>query len=429
MKVDFDKLKAEVSLPDLLLHFGWSFAPGTSSAAVKMTNGTDVYIIKKNRKGQQTYWDLHGTDRGKSCLDFMQQELYKQTGKMPSLPKVAEALQIFLNNNDIATTNNSAIKVTDASLDRSQLTTLWHELKPYSGDFLEKRGIKPETLDSPVFKDVFYSRRYKVLRKDYYNTCVKLQNASGFQGISQRAYDENGNSFKGIKGNKYGSIAVSNYDPSRPIDLILVGESMIDNVSHYQMKLLNSSQNVLYISTEGNITQGQIELIDFLLSHNNVTDIANQLMYIFDNDHNGYKYAIKLDTYLKEKVVPDIEHLTIDEVKEIALKLPNIVLPTLKDWNEDLKVGITSSNDKRFVTSMLNTDYNELSKLHSEGYCPSNKMLDNLESYYSNEMRIAINKIFELSMSKKINYTSEVSPIYNIPTVSKNMKEEQSINM
>lgn len=425
MKVDFNKLKAEISLPDLLLHFGWSFAPGTSSAAVKMTNGTDVYIIKKNKQGQQTYWDLHGTDRGKSCLDFMQNQLYLQTGRIPSLREVGEALQNFLNNHDIVTTKNSVIKVTDGSLDRSQLVTLWHELKPYSGDFLEIRGIKSETLKSPVFKDVFYSRKYKVFRKEYYNTCVKLQNASGFQGISQRAYDEKGDSFKGIKGNKYGSLAVSNYDPSRPIDLILVGESMIDNVSHYQMHLVNSNQNIVYISTEGNITQGQIELIDYLLSYNNVTDITNQLMYIFDNDHNGYKYTIKLDTYLKEKVIPEIEHLTVDEAKELALKLPNIVLPTLKDWNDDLKVGIVSSNDKRFVTSILNADYNELIKLHSEGYSPSYKMLDNLKPYYSNDMRIAINKIFELPMSQKNNNTSEVSPVNNFPAV----REEQSINI
>lgn len=429
MKVDFNKLKSEISLPDLLLHFGWSFAPGTSSAAVKMTNGTDVYIIKKNKQGHQTYWDLHGTDRGKSCLDFMQKELLNQTGKMPSLREVGEALQNFLNNHDIVTTNNSAIKVTDGSLDRNQLVTLLHELKPYSGNFLEKRGIKPEILDSPVFKDVFYSRRYKVLRKDYYNTCVKLQNASGFQGISQRAYDENGNSFKGIKGNKYGSIAISNYDSSRPIDLILVGESMIDNASHYQMKLFNTKQNVLYISTEGNITQGQIELIDFLLSHNNVTDIANQLMYIFDNDHNGYKYAIKLDTYLKEKEVPKIEHLTADEVKELALNLPNIDLPTLKDWNEDLNVGITSNNDKRFVTSILHTDYNELVKLQLEGYRPSLSMLDTLEPYYSKDIRIAITKIFELPINQKLN-TSELSPLNISPTVARKDKiENQSITI
>ena len=165
MKVDFNKLKAEISLPDLLLHFGWSFAPGTSSAAVKMTNGTDVYIIKKNKQGQQTYWDLHGTDRGKSCLDFMQQELYRQTGKMPSLREVGEALQNFLNNHDIITTNNSTIKVTDGSLDRNQLTLLRHELKPYSEDFLEKRGIKSETLESPVFKMYSFQESTKYLEK------------------------------------------------------------------------------------------------------------------------------------------------------------------------------------------------------------------------------------------------------------------------
>lgn len=402
MKVDFNKLKAEISLPDLLLHFGWSFAPGTSSAAVKMTNGTDVYIIKKNKQGQQTYWDLHGTDRGKSCLDFMQQELYRQTGKMPSLREVGEALQNFLNNHDIITTNNSTIKVTDGSLDRNQLTLLRHELKPYSEDFLEKRGIKSETLESPVFKDVFFSRKYKVLRKVFYNTCVILQNANGFQGISQRGYDENGKSFKGIKGNKYGSIAVSSYDPSRPIDLILVGESMIDNVSHYQMKLINSNKNVVYISTEGNITQGQIELIDFLLSHNNVTDITNQLMYIFDNDNNGYKYAIKLDTYLKEKVVPEIEHLTVDEIKELALKIPNIDLPTLKDWNEDLNACIFSINDKEFVTAIINHNYNKLVELNTLGYTPSTQMLAMLEPRLSEKTKAVINKLFKIELKGEL---------------------------
>lgn len=424
MKVDFNKLKAEISLPDLLLHFGWSFAPGTSSAAVKMTNGTDVYIIKKNKQGQQTYWDLHGTDRGKSCLDFMQQQLYRQTGKMPSLREAGEALQNFINNNEIATADNSAIKVTDGSLDSNQLTTLWQELRPYSGNFLEKRGIKPEILNSPVFKDVFYSVKYKIHRKDYYNTCVKLQNAKGFQGISQRGFDEDGKSFKGIKGNKYGSIAVSNYDTSRPIDLILVGESMIDNISHYQMELFNSNLNILYISTEGNITQGQIELIDFVLSHNNVTDLTNQLKYIFDNDHNGYKYAIKLDTYLKEKVLPNIEHLTVEEAKKLALKLPNIALPILKDWNEDLKVGIISNNDKRLVTSILNADYNELIKLHSEGYYPSHEILGNLRPYYSTEMQVAINKIFDLPIIQE-----NISEISSIGRSTATTHKEQSINI
>lgn len=402
MKVDFNKLKTEISLPDLFLHFGWSFAPGTSNAAVKMTNGTDVYIIKKNQQGHQTYWNLHGTDKGKTCLDFMQKQLYEQTGKMPSLRQVGEALQNFLNNHEIITTNNSTIKVTDASLDKSQLSILRNELKTYSGDFLGKRGIRSETLESPVFKDIFFSRKYKMLRKDYYNTCVIMQNASGFQGISQRGYYENGNSFKGIIGNKYGSLAVSNYDQSRPIDLILIGESMIDNVSHYQMKLLNSNKNVVYVSTEGNITQGQIELIDFLLLHNNITDITNQLMYIFDNDLNGYKYAIKLDTYLKEKKIIELEHLSLEELKETALKLPNISLPILKDWNEDLNACIFSAMDKEFVTAVINNEYNKFVELNMSGYVPPIQMLTMLEPMYSEESKVTIQKIFKIDFKENL---------------------------
>ena len=37
MKVDFNKLKTDISLPDLFMHYGWNYAPGTSNAAVKLT--------------------------------------------------------------------------------------------------------------------------------------------------------------------------------------------------------------------------------------------------------------------------------------------------------------------------------------------------------------------------------------------------------
>lgn len=425
MKVDFNKLKTDISLPDLFIHFGWNFAPGTSHAAVKLTNGSQTVVIKKNSKGMYTYWDVHGDERGKTCLDFMQQQIHNQTGKMPTLREVGEALQRFLDNHEILTTENSNIKVTNASLDSFQLSTLSRELHPYNGDFLSIRGITSETLLSSVFEGVFHSREYKQNGKKYNNTCVMLINTNGFQGISQRGFNDEGKSFKGILGYKYGSIAVSKHDSSRPLDLVLVGESMIDNASHYQLKYLNSEKNILYISTEGNITLGQVELINRLLTYNKLTNISEQVNYIFDNDHNGYKYAIKLDMYLKKQILPEIENLTTEELKYIVNQIPNLDLPTLNDWNDDLKVGIISNNDKRFVTSILNADYNELIKLHSEGYSPSCKMLDNLEPYYSNDMRIAINKIFELPMSQTNNKTLELSPLNNLPAV----KEEQSINI
>lgn len=426
MKVDFDKLKRDVSLPEFFLYLGWKFVSGSSNSSPKMSNGSDTVIIKKNSKDYYTYWDVHGEARGKTIIDLMQQHIYDQTGRMPSLREAGEAVQNYVNNKEVVLSQESRFGVSNAKLDPNQLAFLNSKLKPYQGDFLQKRGITQDTLSSPVFSGVFTSSEYRKDGKVYNNTCTRLINQNGFQGISRRGIrPEDGKNFKGISGNKYDSIVVSKHDKTRPIEHIYVCESMIDAASHYQMKLLNTEKNILYISTEGNITQGQMDVIKLLLSKQNINNINDQVTYIFDNDNNGYKYAIKLDTYLKEKVIPEIEHLTEDEAKELAIKLPNIVLPTLKDWNDDLKVGIIFNSDKRFVTSILNADYNELIKLHSEGYSPSCKMLDNLEPYYSNDMRIAINKIFELPMSQENNNTSEVSPLNNFPTV----REEQIINI
>lgn len=422
MKVDFKKLKTDISLPDLLIHYGWNFAPGTSNAAVKMTNGSQTIVIKKNSLGQYTYWDVHGESRGKSCLDFMQEHLYEQTGKMPNIREVGEVLQSFLDDRNIITTENSNIKVTNANLTPAQITELYHELKPYNGDFLSKRGITNETISSSVFSDVFYTRQYKYQHKEYNNTCIKLINATGMQGISQRGFNEDGQSFKGIKGHKYGSIAVSRHDKSRPLDLVFVGESMIDNASHYQIKLLNSDKNILYISTEGNITQGQIELIHQLLLHQKINDITNQVKYIFDNDHNGYKYALKLDGFLKEQKIPEIEQLSTDELKILVNQLPNKELPILIDWNEDLQTSIQATNEKNFFEAINNKEYSRLINLQEKGFKPSAEAIKLIEQTTPYEAMIAVKKIFAVYGDTKTQLKNDKTNDVNSKSCDKNIE-------
>ena len=94
MKVDFDKLKREVSLPDFFLHLGWKFVEGSSNSSPKLSNGSQTVVIKKNKKDFYTYWDVHHDEtRGKTIIDLMQQHIYDQPGKMPSLREVGEAIQ------------------------------------------------------------------------------------------------------------------------------------------------------------------------------------------------------------------------------------------------------------------------------------------------------------------------------------------------
>lgn len=397
MKVDFDKLKRDVSLPDFFLYLGWKFAPGSSNSSPKLTNGSQTVVIKKNSKDHYTYWDVHGEARGKTIIDLMQQHIYEQTGKMPDLRTAGEAIQNYVNNNEIVLPQNSRFGVNNATLNSDQLAFLRNQLKPYNGNFLARRGISQETLSSPVFSGVFTSREFRKDGKTYNNTCVKLVNQKGFQGISQRGFREEDNkSFKGISGNKYDSIVVSVHDNSRPIDHIYIGESMIDCASHYQMKHLNTDKNLLYISTEGNITQGQIELIKLLLTKQNINDLSNQLTYIFDNDKNGYQYTLKLDTYLKGENLTNIEGMAPEELKEKVLQLPNVDLSINSDWNDDLQASLFSKKESEFQEAIKKNDYSKLVGLKAEGFQPSTEVLKGIAVSTPASTMIAVQKIFDL---------------------------------
>ncbi|MDR1371176.1 MAG: hypothetical protein LBJ72_13795, partial [Dysgonamonadaceae bacterium] len=253
MKIDFNRLKTDISLPDFLLKFGWKFTVGSSRTSPKMTDGVQTIVIKKNSAGQYTYWDVHNeTIRGKTIIDFMQQHLFSETGKIPSLREAGVILQGFIDNKEIVLPEKSQYTLSDKSLDSEAISALLSQLKPYRGDFLQKRGINPDTLTTPTFINTFFSRYYRKDDAIYYNTCIRMINEKGCQGISQR-----NESFKGIIGSHYDCIAASSRDTSRPIDEMLVGESMIDCISHYQMKHLQSEKNLLYISTEGTLTESQ----------------------------------------------------------------------------------------------------------------------------------------------------------------------------
>lgn len=394
MKVDFETLKTKISLPDFLLKMGWRFAPGSSPSSPKMTDGQQSIVIKKNSKGQYTYWDPHSEIRGKSILDFMQQHMYEQTGKMPTFREVGEVLQTYLNNNELVVAKDSKYAVNNAALTEDQLTVLFSQLKPYCGDFLQRRGISQETLSSPTFLGTFYSRKFHNNGKIYNNTCVLMINEKGFQGISQRGIrEEDHKSFKGFLGSKDRCIASSKYDKSRPIDQVYIGESMIDNASHFQIKNLNTPKNILYVSTEGNMTVGQMEVIKLILDHHNIK--LENLISIFDNDKQGYKYAIKLDDFLNNRQASDIENMTIEQLKEKISLLTNIELPENKDWNDDLQIMQQKNKDTEFQEAIKKNDYFQLSKLKDEGYQPSKEVLQSLGSIPDYTM-VAIQKIFDL---------------------------------
>lgn len=327
MVIDFKRLKKEISLPDFLQALGWKFVKGSSNSRPKMSDGNHTIVIKKNPNDEYTYWDVHTSDvYGRSIIDLMRQHLFENTGEEATLREAAEAIVRFVATNEIVQVGESRFKVGQCALTQSEIMTIIHQLEPYSGDYLQKRGISKEALSSLEFSDTFFIRKYKKKTVEYRNVCVKMIDDKKLKGISQRN-DE----FKGVQGEKFDSLAFSHYDASRPIDTLYIGESMVDCISHFQIKNLNTSENIVYASSEGTLTKGQLILLQKLINRHQIKTVIS----IFDNDENGYKYYIWLDNFFNDKNT-ETENLEVDELKQIAESLPNIDMPSLKDWNEVL---------------------------------------------------------------------------------------------
>ncbi|MDR3267017.1 MAG: toprim domain-containing protein [Tannerella sp.] len=347
MKIDFTKFKTDISLPDFLLKFGWKFTVGSSYSSPKMTDGIQTIVIKRNSQGYYTYWDVHDESiRGRTIIDFMQKHLFSETGKVPSLREVGIILQGYINSNEIVVPEKSRYTLCGKELDTAAICQLINQLQPYKGDFLSKRGINSEILSSSTFKDTFYSRIFRKEDVIYNNTCVRMTNQNGCQGISQR--NEN---FKGIIGSHYDCLAFSRYDDSRPVDEAFVGESILDCAAHYQLKYFNSQKNILYMSTEGALTDGQMNLIKLILS--NSKSKINNIITIFDNDKNGLLYTIRLNSFLNNIPSPaELTNQDTETLKEIIKQYNNVDLSKNKDWNDDLLSIIKIENQSPLTPSL-----------------------------------------------------------------------------
>ncbi|MDR0603554.1 MAG: hypothetical protein LBG80_04535 [Bacteroidales bacterium] len=293
MKVDFDLLKTNISLPDFLRDIlGWKPVEGFTYKNPKMQSpgGDQTIIIKKNAKDFYTYWDVHNDKiKGSTILDIMIDHVYKETGRNISFREAGEILQTYVDSGKTILPEHSDFKLNNELLDQDYILRVIQRCEPLKNlSFLTKRGIDPEVLQTREWKGAFMQRQQVVNKegevKVYENTCIRLVNPSGIQGISQR-----NEYFKGALGSRYDTIASSMIDRSSPIKLHLC-ESILDGLAYYQMHYFpDNKQNVLFVSSEGSLCDGQINTIQTLINHNSIQSI--ELNY--DNDLFGLIYTIK----------------------------------------------------------------------------------------------------------------------------------------
>lgn len=294
--IDFEKYKSQISLPDFLKDvYGFRKDEGSSQnyPKLKCSETGEVFVVKKNHKGHYTYFDIHNDNiKGKTILDYVQKRLsiekFGNEGKLISLPEVAKYLDSYIKTGKVVAPENSTFVLNNESLSKDYITKVLLELKPLNDHtFLKSRGIAEDVFNGRLFNGVIFNKDFfdEETEAKHVNTVFKMWSQDGVIAISQR-----NELFKGCLGSKSESICISNFDNSKPLDCFYIGESFIDCMSHYQLNHKRlAGKNVVYVSSEGNLVDGQISVIQKALNINKPKEIG----LIFDNDLAGHYYSTK----------------------------------------------------------------------------------------------------------------------------------------
>lgn len=169
-------------------------------------------------------------------------------------------------------------------------------------DYLKWRGFNMALINSPRFKDCFkMDCRGNVLFPHY--------NREGLCGFEKKNFKFTGFSGGGVKG-LWSSVCF------KDDKCLVISESAIDGLSY---QVLHNIPSARFVSVGGSMNPDQLELL--ALAMNKI--LGGEVHLAFDNDLDGEKMA--------------------DQVRAIAPAGVNISrpLPRSKDWNQELKNGIS----------------------------------------------------------------------------------------
>ncbi|MCY1003966.1 toprim domain-containing protein [Myxococcus sp. MISCRS1] len=299
---ELQRFKSEISLPEYAATLGYTFSREESSrAAVTMRHPAtdDKVIIKRSGDGHFVYFSVRDDNDNGTIIDFCQRrnrgslgqvrkELRSYMGDVrpkPPLPEYVHALEV-------------------ADADRpgvQQRVRAMHQ--PETSQYLNSRGIRPETLTDPRFAGTW--------REDSRGNAIFLhRDVEGVSGYEVKNRGYTGFAKGGIKA-VWASIAKST-------DKVLVlTEATIDAFSYHQLR---GGPDHRYASTGGALSPHQHDLIARMIRKMPEDGVV---ITAFDKDAGGDKLAATCKE-IAAAVNPRIR---------VERAVPSIG----KDWNDELK--------------------------------------------------------------------------------------------
>lgn len=392
MNDKFEKYKVEIPLHRFAEdYYGFSEVKKESSnSSIKMADpNNNKYIFQRNPRGQYRYWATSDDNDKGTIIDFVGHREGIDPKRSEGRSEILKIIGEKTNDLDTHKFQSSHIvekKEIDPKLDfitRSQQEFKFSHLDNYQ--YLNNRGITSQTIESPTFKGSMFHvqkngnshRNVGFPMYDHKNQIV---------GMVQRYYsfkhEPENNLWRriskkpmldGSKNNQ--GWWFSKFDASKPIDKIIISESGIDSMSHYQLKG-GDKENNLYASFHGYLSEYKVRMMNYLIQDKFK---PKEVVFAADNGGGGYRHYIafrsdfkgdtegiqtfkdhpsfhnaRFEATFKENRVPtSLLVVDLPHPNEAAgLKDANKVLEYFKEINQDNKIDGEGDDIYKITTTL-----------------------------------------------------------------------------
>ncbi|MBO3273119.1 biofilm formation regulator BssR [Hymenobacter defluvii] len=357
-ELSFAQVKREINLVDLALTLGYEHNREKSGPNMEKgkfhvfdyrgNKNLDQIIISKSPSGDYMYFNRQN-DRDKgSVIDFIKFRLENPLidGIRPTPGKsiwgsVIDNARQFMNLPPEQRRTSENLQKTIAPIERGDqyIPNFLAKTTPLTDTkYLNCRGISNETLQNPLFENTVRNHVHEGIGKNdkpykFVNTAFLQSHKNNIVGLEIKAQG-----FMGQAANSLNSAAwwLSNNTPRT--NSLIVTESGIDSLSHYQLK---KPENTMYASGSGELTDNKIFELKRVIQDKGIKNVKLG----FDNDEQGHLFDTKMIAGLAAAINP----MTIER------NMPGLITVT-----------VTSNEQDQFIA--LRTRAKEYNQRMTEGY-------------------------------------------------------------
>jgi hypothetical protein len=316
-ELNFNQVKKDINLVDLVLTLGYQHNRVKSGSDIekgkfhtfdyKGKPSFDQVIIYKSPTGDYLYFN-RADDRDKgSVIDFFKNRIENPriegivaTPGRNVWASVIENAKRFLNLPPVQRSVSPQLQQGMEPVQRGDnyIPEFLQNTQPLTDTrYLLSRGLTEETLASPYFAGRILNHVHAGQTKDgqdyrFINTAFPQLCKESIVGLEIKA-----NGFKGQAADSLNSAALWLSNTTSKTTTLVVTESAIDALSHYQLK---QPTNALYASTSGQLTDNKIAEIKRVVENNAIKTVKLGM----DNNLEGHLFDTRLIAGLVHPVSP-----------------------------------------------------------------------------------------------------------------------------